>query len=130
MPAHNGSRSNQDERLGPPRPERFQGDPEQLVQGSQSTARSLGVQREQLLTESKIFEDEVLSGTESTDNPSEEMSERRDHGQDLIETPSIKLFSKSLILRVHEVLTRDTRTRSRDLLDSIEFCRPQVIGVA
>jgi hypothetical protein len=31
-----------------------------------------------LLTESEIFEDEVLSGTESTDNPSEEMSERRD----------------------------------------------------
>ena len=65
------------------------------------------MQSQQLLAESEIFEDEVLSGTESTDNPSEEMSEQRDHGQDLIETPSIKLFSKSLILRVHEVLTRD-----------------------
>jgi hypothetical protein len=31
-----------------------------------------------LLTESEIFKDEVLSGIESTDNPSEEMSERRD----------------------------------------------------
>jgi hypothetical protein len=108
MPVHDGSRSNQDERLPPPRPKRFQGDPEQLVQGSQSTARSLGVQREQLLTESEIFKDQVFSGTESIDNPSEEMSEQRDHGQDLIETPSIELFSKSLILRVHEVLTRDS----------------------
>ena len=74
MPAHDGSRSNQDERLRPARPERFQGDPEQLVQSCQSTARSFGVQGKQLLTESEIFKDEVLSGTESTDNPSEEMS--------------------------------------------------------
>jgi hypothetical protein len=77
MPAHDGSRSNQDERLRPPRPERFQGDPEQLVQRSQSAARSLGVQNEQLLTEGEIFKDQILSGTESTDNPSEDMSERR-----------------------------------------------------
>jgi hypothetical protein len=40
------------------------------------------------------------------------MSERRDyghnHGQNLIETRRIKLVSRSFILRVHEVLTRDT----------------------
>jgi hypothetical protein len=51
------------------------------------------VQSKELLTESEIFEDEVLFGTESTDNPSEEMSERRDesedHGQNLIETRRI-----------------------------------------
>jgi hypothetical protein len=40
MPVHNGSRSDQDERLSPPGPERSQRNPEQLVQGSQSTARS------------------------------------------------------------------------------------------
>jgi hypothetical protein len=45
------------------------------VQGSQSTARSFGVQSQQLLTESEIFKDQVLSGTESTDNPSQEISE-------------------------------------------------------
>ena len=44
MPAHHGSRSDQDERLLPPEPERSQGDPEQPVQGSQSAVRSLGVQ--------------------------------------------------------------------------------------
>jgi hypothetical protein len=36
------------------------------------------VQSKELLTEGEIFKDEVLSGTESTDNPPEEMSERRD----------------------------------------------------
>jgi hypothetical protein len=60
MPAHDGSRSDQDERLRPFGPERFQRDPEQLVQGSQSTARSFGVQGQQLLTETQVFEDEIL----------------------------------------------------------------------
>ena len=41
-----------------------------------------GVHGQQLLTESQIFKDEQLSGTESTDNPSEEMSEQRDESQD------------------------------------------------
>src|SRR6478752_7213403 len=41
MPVHDGSRSDQDERLGPPGPARSQRNPEQLVQGSESTARLL-----------------------------------------------------------------------------------------
>ncbi len=61
MPVHDGSRSEQDERLPPPGPERSQGNPEQFVQGSQSTARSLHVQSQQLPTESQVFEDEVLA---------------------------------------------------------------------
>jgi hypothetical protein len=40
MPVHDGSRRDQDESLCPTGPERSQGSPEQLVQGSQSTARS------------------------------------------------------------------------------------------
>ena len=48
------------------------------------------MQSQQLLTESEIFKDQILSGTERTDNPSQEMPERRDDGQDhgpnLIET--------------------------------------------
>jgi hypothetical protein len=56
------------------------------------------VQGEQLLADSEIFENEVPSRAESTDNPSEEMSERGNHGQHFIETRSIKLSSKSLIL--------------------------------
>jgi hypothetical protein len=58
----------------------------------------------QLLAESEIFEDEVLSGTENTDSPSQEMSERRDcgqnHDQNLIEIRRIKLVCKPFIPRV------------------------------
>jgi hypothetical protein len=72
------------------------------------------VQSQQLLTEGEIFKDEVLSGTKGTENPSQEMSERCDdgqnHGQNLIETPSVKLVSKPFILRVHKVLTRHTES--------------------
>src|ERR1039458_4983246 len=87
-----------------------------ILPGSQSTARSFGVQSQQLLTESEIFKGEVRSGTESTDNPSQEMSERRDdgqnHDQNLIEIRRIKLVCKSFIPRLHEVLTRDSHLAS------------------
>ena len=59
------SRSDQDERLGPPGPARSQRNPEQLVQGSESTARLLRVQSQQLPTESEVLEDEVLPGTDN-----------------------------------------------------------------
>jgi hypothetical protein len=86
MPAQDGSGSNQDERLPPPRPELSQGNPEQLVQGSQSTARSLRVQSQQLPTESQVFEDEVLARAERAGDPPEEMSERHNHGKNIIGT--------------------------------------------
>jgi hypothetical protein len=95
MPVHHGSRSDQDERLPPAGPEGFQRNPEQLVQGSQSTARSLRVQNQQLLTQSQVFEDEVLPGTESADHPPKEMPERHDHGKNLTGTVRIELFAKS-----------------------------------
>src|SRR5437016_2465418 len=85
MPVHDGSRSDQDERLGPPGPERSQRNPEQFVRGSQSTARLLCVQSQQLPTESEVLEDEVLPGMESADQPAEEMSERHDCGKNLAE---------------------------------------------
>jgi len=72
------------------------------VQGCQSTARSLGVQSQQLLTQSHVFEGEIFSGTESADNPSQEMSDRHDygrnHGQNLIEKHCDWSVSKSFIL--------------------------------
>jgi hypothetical protein len=86
MPVHDGSGSDQDERLPLPGPERPQRNPKQFVQGSQSMARSLRVQSQQLLTESQVFEDEVLAGAKSADDPPEEMPERHDHGKNLIET--------------------------------------------
>jgi len=106
MPVHDGSRTDQDERLSPPGPERSQRNPEQLVQGSQLTARSLRVQSQQLPTKSQVFEDEVLPGTERTDQPAEEMSERHDHGMNLIGKVRIEFCPKSFILRVYNVLAR------------------------
>ena len=81
MPVHDASGSNQDERLPPSRPERSQRNPEQLVQGSQSSARPLRVQSEQLLAQSQVFEDEVLAGAKRADDPPEEMPERHNHGK-------------------------------------------------
>jgi hypothetical protein len=101
MPVHDRSRSDQDERLPPPRPERSQGNPKQFVQGSQATARSLRVQSQQLLTESQVFKDEVLTGTESADHPAEEMSERRDHSRNHIGKVRIELCAKSFILQMY-----------------------------
>src|ERR1700693_125971 len=94
MPAHDGSRSDQDERPHLPGPQRPQCHPEQLVPGSQSAARSFGVKSQQLLTESEVFEDEVFPGTKSADHPAEEMPEPHDHGKILSE-PSKLSFSPS-----------------------------------
>src|ERR1700688_5038681 len=96
MPVHDGSRSDQDERLPPPGPAHSQRNPEQLVQGSQSTARSLRVQSQQLPTESQVFEDQVLPRTEGADHPAEEMSERRDHSKNLSGKARIELRAKSI----------------------------------
>ena len=53
------------------------------------------MQRKKLLTQSEIFENEILSGTECNDKPSQEMPERHDygrnHGSNLIGRPRIKL---------------------------------------
>jgi hypothetical protein len=80
------------------------------VQGSQSTARSLRVQSQQLPTESQVFENEVLPGTENADHPPEEMPERHDHGKNLIGKVRIELCTKSFILRVYDVLARHSHT--------------------
>ena len=89
MPVHDGSGSNQDERLPPPGPEHSQGNPEQLVQDSQSTARSLRVQSQQLLLESQVLKDELLMGAESAEQRAEQMAERHDHAKNLTETSGI-----------------------------------------
>jgi len=65
-----------------------------------------------LLTQSQVFEDEVLAGTESADQPPEEMPKRHDHGKNLIGTVGIELFTKSYILRGYDVLARHRRDRA------------------
>jgi len=66
------------------------------------------VKSEQLLTQGKIFEDEILAGSECTNNPAEEVPEPYDHAQNLTGTLSIELGAKSLILRVYDVLMNDS----------------------
>jgi hypothetical protein len=70
-----------DEGLLPFRPESSQSDSEQLVYGSESPPRLFGVESQQLLTQGKVFEDEVLAGTERSNNPSEEVPKQQNHGR-------------------------------------------------
>jgi site-specific DNA recombinase len=61
-----------------------------------------------LLTEGEVFENEILSRTESTDNPAQKMPEGNSHGKNLIETSQIELVVKLLILRVFDPLANDS----------------------
>jgi hypothetical protein len=65
------------------------------------------VKSEQLLTQGKIFEDDILAGPECTNNAAEEVPEPYDHAQNLTGTLPIELGAKSLILRVYDVLMND-----------------------
>ena len=76
------------------------------MQGSQSMARSLGVQSQQLLMKSQVFEDEVLAGAKSAEHPPEEMPERQDHGKNIIGKARINPCAKSFILCMYDVLAR------------------------
>jgi hypothetical protein len=60
-----------------------------------------------LLTEGEVFENEILSRTESTDNPAQKMPEGNSHGENLIGTSQIELVVKLLILRVFDLLAND-----------------------
>src|SRR6267143_1085074 len=106
-PVHDGARSDQDEWLAPPGPECSQRNPEQLVQGSQSTARSLRLQSQQLPTERQVFENEVLPGTDGADHPVEEISERRDHSKNFNGTVRIR-FAPSHSFCRRTTFWRDT----------------------
>ena len=78
----------------------------QLVSRRESPPRALGMERQELLTKSEVFEDEILAGTQRTDSPSKEVPEQHDHGKNLTEICIVRLTAKSLILRVRNVLTR------------------------
>jgi hypothetical protein len=70
------------------------------------------VQSQQLPTESQVLEDEVLPGTESADQPAEQMSERQDHGKNFTGKIRIQFFAKSFILQVYDVSARQCLTAS------------------
>ena len=58
----------------------------------------------QLLTKGEVFEDQVLAGTKGANQPTRQMSEGRDHGENLIELRPCEPFAKSLYLRMQDVL--------------------------
>ncbi len=62
---------------------------------------------QQLLTQSKVFEDEVLAGPECTNDPADEVPEPPDHAKNPTGPLPIELGAKSLILRVYDVLMND-----------------------
>jgi len=125
MPVHDASGSNQNERLPPPRPERSQRNPEQLVQGSQSSARPLCVQSEQLPTESQVFKDQVLAGAKRADDPPKEMPERHTHGKNSIGSIRIQLFCQVIhfagVRPFGEALVGSLSLRPGDLLPSLKM---------
>src|SRR5689334_9173810 len=105
MPANDGSGRNQNERSPPSGPESLQDNPEQLVQDGQSPARTVSVQRKKLLTQSEIFENEIPSGTECNDKPSQEMPERHDYAEIMARILSEDPASSSF-QAVHSASTR------------------------
>jgi len=68
----------------------------------------------QLVTQSQVFEGEVLPRTQSADHPPKEMPERHNHGMYLIGRVRIELFDKSYTLRVHDVLARHNHRHRLD----------------
>jgi len=71
------------------------------------------VQREQLPTESQVFEDEVLAGAKRADDPPEEIPEQHNHGKNIIGTIRIQLCANSFILQMYDVLARHTPRASQ-----------------
>lgn len=59
----------------------------------------------QLLTQGKIFEDEILAGTNDAANPAEEVPKSNDQDQNLTGTSPIEPITKRLILRMYDVST-------------------------
>jgi hypothetical protein len=112
MPSDNGSGCDQDERPLPFCPEPSYDNPKQLVESSQSTAGPFGVQRWDLLTEGEIFKNEVLSRTQGTDNPSQEISERRHQARQGIHSANARGFDEG---HAHP----ETKSRSGLVGDSI-----------
>jgi len=54
-------------------------DPEQPVDGTQSRARSLCVQSQQLLPKGEVLQEEFFSGAKDGENPAEQMSKAHKH---------------------------------------------------
>jgi hypothetical protein len=80
------------------------------------------VQSQQLPTKSQVFEDEVRPATERTDQPTEEMPERHDHGKNFSRKDRTKLCAKSFISQVYDLLARHRRALGDDFRTFLGDC--------
>src|ERR1017187_6924283 len=108
MPANHGLRSNEDQRPFPARPNSSQNDPEQPVDRTQSRARSLCVQSQQLLPKGEVLHEEFFSGAKDGDDPAEQISKTHKHQGIIAKSAPRRCACKSLILRTRRVLARDS----------------------
>ena len=98
MPVDDGSGCDHEGRLLPSSPELAHADPEQLVRRRQSAARPLGVESQELLTKSKVFQNKILAGPEGAEKPAWQVS-ARDHDENLIEPRPVEPVVKSFICK-------------------------------
>src|ERR1019366_4160950 len=112
MPANHGLRSNEDQRPFPARPNSSQNDPEQPVDRTQSRARSLCVQSQQLLPKGEVLQEEFFSGAKDGDDPAEQISKTHKHQGIIAKSAPRRCACKSLILRTRGVLARDSASKS------------------
>ena len=64
------------------------------------------MQRQELLAESQILEDQALAGAENGENRTDQVPEEGNHGRKSYRIADMATLSKSFILQAREVLTR------------------------
>jgi hypothetical protein len=64
----------------------------------QATARSLCIQSQQLLSQGEILENQVLAGMKGNDDPTHDVTEQDDHGQEYYRNGREEQVSKLLVL--------------------------------
>jgi hypothetical protein len=74
-----------------------QNDPEQPVDGTQSRARSLCVQSQQLLPKGEVLQKEFFSGAKDGEDPAEQMSKAHKHQGIIAKSAPGRCSSKSSI---------------------------------
>jgi GTP cyclohydrolase II len=104
MPPYDCLRRDQDQRSLPARPNFSQNDPEQPVDGTQSRARSLGVQSQQLLPKGEVLQEECFSGAKDGDDPAKQILKARKHQGIIAKSEPGRCASKSLILRMYGIV--------------------------
>ena len=93
------------------------------------------MQSQQLLMKSQVFEDEVLAGADSAEQPPKETPESQDHSKNIIGKVRINHGAKSFILWVYDVLAKYTllalseaAANSQSFLNEHFRCEPPIIS--